>query len=250
MEQQRKILIAEDEEYHRALLTSYLEQLGFMVKTAVNGQEALEIYGTDLPDIILSDLYMPEMDGFALIKAVVEYDHQIPIIVISGAGLVEDVLRALTTGAWDYITKPIMDLNLLKHSITKALERRDHLIMAGKYRKLLEAVRDEQTGGQKDSVILQEQLKKQIITAKKEWEKTVDVLDDLIGLYDTEHKIVRLNRALAQKLNIPIDAAIGKRLCLFEHRDFVSQQCGCLHDKMMRTGKRIIEQITDRSGTI
>ncbi|THB76132.1 MAG: response regulator [Desulfobacteraceae bacterium] len=116
------ILIIDDELSIRHSLASYFEDEGYHVLTAENGQAGLDImYATHL-DIILTDLRMPVMDGLEVMKAVQDHDPQIPMVVVSGAGRKEDIINALRMGAKDYITKPVGDLNMIRHVVTRVLE--------------------------------------------------------------------------------------------------------------------------------
>ncbi|WP_136810153.1 ATP-binding protein [Desulfosediminicola flagellatus] len=242
--------MAEDQDLVRQAFVDFLEMLGYCVRTAVNGRMAWEECQQKLPDLLLTDLFMPEMDGFELIEKVVTLSPITPIIVISGADSVEDVVRALSAGAWDYIAKPISSLNLLKHTLSKNLERREHLVMATKYQKLLTAVeREQQDENITTRNVSPEQLKKQLRQSQKEWRRTVDILEDLIVLYDTEHIAVRLNRAMAQKIGISITEAIGSRVCLFDQDDFAVSEVSCLHEKVMLSGKEQQVKVTDKTGT-
>ncbi len=118
-----KVLLTDDERIVRDVFGIYLETIGFTVIQAQNGLVCLDLFEKEKPDIVLLDLKMPVMDGIETLKSLKEKNPDIPVIIISGEGLVGDVVRALRLGAWDYIIKPVIDMNIISHSMGKALER-------------------------------------------------------------------------------------------------------------------------------
>lgn len=117
------ILVVEDERYVRASLTAYLSDIGFHILEAENGQVGLELFRSQHPDIVMTDLRMPVMDGFALVEAIAAESEFIPVVVISGVGVVDEAVRAMRLGAWDYLSKPIMNLEELQITLESCLER-------------------------------------------------------------------------------------------------------------------------------
>jgi CheY-like chemotaxis protein len=81
-----KILLAEDELSVNRLLERYLRSIGFEVVSATNGREALDLYRREAPDLLLSDVDMPEMDGLELLSSIRETDRDLPAILVSGGG--------------------------------------------------------------------------------------------------------------------------------------------------------------------
>jgi two-component system KDP operon response regulator KdpE len=100
-----RILIVEDEESTRRVVAQNLSRHGFRVEAAGSGEEALEIEPRFHADIVLLDLGLPEMDGFAVIESL-RARGTTPIIVLSVRGAEPDKVRALDLGADDYLTKP------------------------------------------------------------------------------------------------------------------------------------------------
>jgi CheY-like chemotaxis protein len=120
-----RILVVEDNELIRAEVATILALEGFDVVEAENGREALAYLSRARPDLILSDLMMPEMDGFAFLEAA----HMnalwatIPFVVLSARGELEAAERALALGASRFLTKPV-DVQDLLAIVTDALEGR------------------------------------------------------------------------------------------------------------------------------
>jgi PAS domain S-box-containing protein len=117
------ILIIDDEPTMHVLISKYLSRIGFHPLSAGDGGEGIEIVNAFKPDLVITDLFMPGMDGFAVLEAMGQTHPEIPVLALSGAGDVEAVIRALRLGAWDYLRKPVENLEFLKNTIARALER-------------------------------------------------------------------------------------------------------------------------------
>ncbi len=101
----KRILTVDDELSILRFLRSNLEDRGFTVISATNGEEALHMIEMELPDLIILDVMMPKMDGFEVCRQLREWS-QIPIIMLSARGDEKDKVRCLDLGADDYIVKP------------------------------------------------------------------------------------------------------------------------------------------------
>ena len=99
------VLIVEDDRNIAELLQLYLEKEGYAVITAEDGGKGLEKFRTIKPDLILLDVMMPVMDGWAVCKAI-RAESQVPIIMLTAKGETDDKVAGLKQGADDYITKP------------------------------------------------------------------------------------------------------------------------------------------------
>jgi CheY-like chemotaxis protein len=82
----KRILVIDDEDVIRQLLKEMLEWEGYVVTTAANGKEGLQLYRLELPDLIITDIFMPEMEGLETIRALQEGSSKVKIIAISGGG--------------------------------------------------------------------------------------------------------------------------------------------------------------------
>jgi serine phosphatase RsbU (regulator of sigma subunit) len=123
MTEYARILSIEDETTVRRSIVGYLEDSGFETLEAENGKVGLELFHAEKPDLVLCDLRMPEVNGLEVLEDVIRTAPETPIIVVSGTGTMNDAIEALRLGAWDYITKPVRDMEVLEHAINKALER-------------------------------------------------------------------------------------------------------------------------------
>jgi len=101
------ILIVEDDKFLRELLVRKLEAEEFKASVAVDGQEALEKVKQELPQLILLDLILPNLDGFEVLKKIKEDNktNKIPVIILSNLGQQDEVEKCLNLGANDYLIK-------------------------------------------------------------------------------------------------------------------------------------------------
>ncbi len=105
MEQKPRILIVDDEPQLTRVLRTGLKTRGYEVRVAADGVSALETFGDWLPDLVITDLAMPNMDGLELCRQLRSVS-QVPIIVLSAKGEEKTKVEALDIGADDYVTKP------------------------------------------------------------------------------------------------------------------------------------------------
>jgi len=117
------LLVIDDEEPVRSTIVAYLEDSGYNVIEASNGEDGLKMFFEHQPDLVLCDLRMPRMDGLVVLERVIAHSAEVPFIVVSGAGVMNDVVDALKLGASDYLFKPVNDLAVLEHSVKRNLER-------------------------------------------------------------------------------------------------------------------------------
>ena len=108
-----RILVVDDERAVRSALRVNLGKAGYDVTVARDGQEALAVLGTAPPDIVLSDLRMPKLNGMLLLEAVQAEHPDIPVVLMTGHGSVRDAVQAMRAGAADYIIKPVRKDELL-----------------------------------------------------------------------------------------------------------------------------------------
>ncbi len=134
-----KILAIDDEPVVRDSIAAYLEDSGFEVIQAGDGQEGLQCLREEAPDLILLDLRMPEMDGLQFLDIMKKETPDTPVIVVSGTGVLQDAIEALRAGAHDFVTKPILDMAVLEHAVKGALERARLRSENRRYREHLES---------------------------------------------------------------------------------------------------------------
>lgn len=232
------ILIAEDDALVRKTTAHYLSVKGYRILEAADGQEALKLCREKKPDIVLTDLRMPLLDGMDLIKTVIKEDPGLPVIIFSGMGTMIDVIDALRVGAWDYLVKPILDLGILDHSIRKGLE----------HKKLLKQERDYQTSLEQEvqvrtvellqhNKMLEKEMRKRqaqeamVLQAQQEWERTFDAMPDMIALVDSDHNIIRMNKSMVKKSGQSSGSLLGTKCYVWLYGTDASPE-RCFHKKL------------------
>jgi DNA-binding NtrC family response regulator len=113
------ILLVEDEANSRKGLTQFLQGLDYDVMTAQNGKEALEVFKKESPELVISDIRMPEMGGIELLEAIRAAAPGAKVILLTAYGSVEDAVKAMKKGAFYYLTKPV-NLEELEFLVKKA----------------------------------------------------------------------------------------------------------------------------------
>jgi two-component system response regulator HydG len=133
---QIRVLVVDDEASARSGLEKLLRQSGYVVDTAKDGKEALALVAENSPEVVLTDLKMPEMDGMTLLAKLRESDRDLPVIVATAFGDVTSAVAAMRAGASDYLTKPI-DIDALIVAIERARERHALRVEAENLRRQL-----------------------------------------------------------------------------------------------------------------
>jgi DNA-binding NtrC family response regulator len=105
-DQPSRILIVDDEEEMRKILSHILEKEGFMVITAPNGREAIQRICIDAPDAVFLDVHMPGLTGMEVLKKIREIDDHLPVVLITAYANIHQAVEAVKEGAYDYFAKP------------------------------------------------------------------------------------------------------------------------------------------------
>ena len=133
-----KLLVIDDDDKVRASLRGHFEDAGFCVLEAADGRHGLQLFELEQPELVICDLRSPQFDGLGLIRRIAEGGSEVPVIVISAAGVMSDAVEALRMGASDYLIKPLDDLAMLEHSVRRALDRARLRQENRRYRERLE----------------------------------------------------------------------------------------------------------------
>ena len=116
-----KILVIDDDESIRQTLMNYLKRIGYNVFAAEDGKFGLKILHENQPDLIISDIKMPNLSGLEVLKKAKEIDANIKVILITAHDDIQTTIEAMQNGAYDYLEKPL-DIERLKVTISRALE--------------------------------------------------------------------------------------------------------------------------------
>jgi len=133
-----RVLIIDDEEIVRESLVHYLQDGGYGVLQAESGRVALDMLKETEPDIILCNLVMGQMNGLEVLAEVSRQYPMLPIVIVTDAGIIQNAIESLRLGAWDFILKPIGEMEILFHTIDKCLERAKLIRENKRYREHLE----------------------------------------------------------------------------------------------------------------
>ncbi len=123
-----RILVVDDDEGLRHLVSRRIQRLGHDVDRATDGAEGLELIAQGDYDLIVTDIYMPDVTGLELMEAAKEKDPHTQVIVISASATVENAIEALNLGAFGYLTKPFDHMSALDNTVSRALELRSLIL--------------------------------------------------------------------------------------------------------------------------
>jgi len=118
------VLVIDDEESIRFFLEKTLGRSGYDVVTAADGEEGLQSFRTRRPDIVITDLKMPGLDGIGVLERVKTLAPEVPVVMITGFGTIENAVEAMKRGADDYLTKPF-DGRAIRAVVKRILQRRE-----------------------------------------------------------------------------------------------------------------------------
>ena len=118
----KRVLVADDKESSREFVRTVLEHAGYVVAEAADGREALAKVREDPPDLVVLDLHMPGLDGFAVMEALRQDARyfSLPVVALTASAMQGDRERALAAGFVDYMTKPI-SVNVLRNRLLDLL---------------------------------------------------------------------------------------------------------------------------------
>jgi len=185
-----RVLLIDDEVLLTVNLKDFLEDFDYTVYTANNGEEGLVCIREHNPDIVIVDLNMPIMDGYEFTRQATKSDPELPIIVLSGVGLIDDAMKAVREGAWDFISKPLTDMQIVLYSIDKCVEKVNLIKENKKYQHHLEELVRERT-------LQLQKTKKQIINSLG---KAAEFKDNVTGLHVV--RVAEMSFILAQSMNL------------------------------------------------
>ena len=192
------ILIVDDEEAIREVVSTLLESQGYNCTLAANGLLATEYLKAKSPDLVLSDMVMPEMDGLKLLEWIRAHDKDIPVIMVTAMHDLSTALDAIRCGAYDYILKPF-EKDQLYMSVRRALEHRRLLRENRNYQRNLEKLVDEQTA----------QIRGALQQLESSYDDTLEALGGALDLKDAEteghcKRVTAFTLAIAKALKVDV----------------------------------------------
>lgn len=176
MSKKGSVLVIDDEEIIRNLFQRLLSRQGYDFHAAENGQAGLEAIKDFSPDLVFVDLKMPGMDGMDVLRKAKEINSNLPIIILTGHGDLDSAVQAVKLGAYDFMRKPIEDLEALLIEIDRAIESYGLI------------KRNEALSGELKSVNLE--LEKKVKMRTADLNKTLDELKQAQAKINEEIKMV------------------------------------------------------------
>ncbi|XPV75692.1 MAG: response regulator [Desulfovibrio sp.] len=204
----RKILIIDDEKMLCQTLADYLEDIGYSPLVAMDGHEGLEKFKQEHPEAILLDLNMPRVSGFEVLEEMTAIAPDIPIIVISGVGMIQDVIKAMRLGAWDFMSKPIEDLNVIDQSLKTVLTRAEKNRKSETRQRELEALVSQRT---QELQVLNDELEMRVEERASELKKSLTDLQKAQEQLIVSEKMASLGNlvaGIAHEINTPIGLGV------------------------------------------
>ncbi len=169
------ILVVDDEEAIREVVSTMLESKGYHCTAVQNGRVAQDQVKKATPDLVLSDMIMPEMDGIRLLEWMRQYDPEVPVIMVTAIHDISTALEAIRRGAYDYILKPF-EKDQLFLGVGRALQHRRLVIENRNYQRNLEQLVEERTA----------QLTVKHMELEQSYDDTLEALGSALDLKDAE----------------------------------------------------------------
>lgn len=242
-QKQYKVLIAEDDTPIRKSMVSFIGSSGYEILEAKDGRQALQLLRDQKPDVLLTDLRMSGLDGAELLRISLKELPLTQIIIISGMGPIDDAIELLRLGAFDYITKPVLDMGLVLHSVQKSLGHAEFKKREEEHQRELEFLVQQRTlilqeqNRQLEQEVRRRQVRESLVLqAEQELERTVDAMPAMIALIDINNQVIRTNRAMRNKIGVLYgDAQIPMDFPCFHCEQGLQEQCP--HVKTMKDGR-------------
>jgi putative nucleotidyltransferase with HDIG domain len=191
------ILVVDDEEAIREVVSTMLESKGYHCTTVPNGRAAQDQVKRFTPDLVLSDMIMPEMDGIKLLEWMRQYDPEVPVIMVTAIHDIATALESIRRGAYDYILKPF-EKDQLFMGVGRALEHRRLITENRSYQRNLEQLVEERTA----------QLTGALSQLEQSYDDTLEALGSALDLKDAEteghcQRVTAFCIAIAKAMPVP-----------------------------------------------
>ena len=193
---QSRILVVDDENHVRSMISAALERQGYDVQMAGSGREALEVLETDAVDLVLSDIVMQDGNGIFLLDRIRGKLPNLPVVMVSAIHDISVAIDAMRRGAYDYLLKPF-ECEHLVATVVRALEYRQALQDSQNYKQNLEQVVRART----------EMLRQAMDDLEHSYDITLEALGDALDLKDSEteghsKRVTAYTIALARAMGI------------------------------------------------
>jgi putative nucleotidyltransferase with HDIG domain len=192
------ILVVDDEEAIREVVSTMLESRGYHCTTLSNGRAAQEFVRKQTPDLVLSDMIMPEMDGIQLLDWLRGYDPEIPVIMVTAIHDISTALQAIRRGAYDYILKPF-EKDQLFHAVGRAWQHRQLVTENKNYQLNLQQEVERKTA----------ELTNALDLLTQSYDDTLEALGSALDLKDAEteghsQRVTAYTISIAKNVPVPL----------------------------------------------
>ncbi|TAN42291.1 MAG: response regulator [Nitrospirae bacterium] len=214
-----KVLVVDDEQQGIKMLSAMLAENDYLIATANSGYGGYQAARSMLPDIILLDVFMPDIDGLkvcAMLRKTPETRH-IPIIIVTGSDDITIRSKCIEAGANDFLSKPVDPVELNT--------RIRNLLFLRHY----ERVTDENKALAESRDLIEK--------SRQEWEDTFDSLEDIITIHDADYNILKANRAARDLLGVDIQSAPAHLKCYQYYHKTDTPHPDCPVKKSIKTGR-------------
>ena len=191
------ILVVDDEEAIREVVSTMLESKGYRCTAVSNGRAAQDQVKRSTPDLVLSDMIMPEMDGIKLLEWLRQYDPEVPVIMVTAIHDISTALEAIRRGAYDYILKPF-EKDQLYLGVNRALQHRRLVTENRNYQNTLKEQVEERTA----------RLKIALAQLEQSYDDTLEALGSALDLKDAEteghcQRVTAFTISIARTVPVP-----------------------------------------------
>jgi PAS domain S-box-containing protein len=204
-----KIIIVDDEPDILNILSNILSENEYVIRTASGGKQALQLYQSEPCGLIISDMKMPGMEGLELMRRIKDIDEDTEFIILTGYASVDNAIAAMREdGAFDYLTKPLDDIDLLVTTVDRALERRR---LRKKNKDLVQELITKQKELEENNSWLRAEIEerkkveKALSESEQQYRKLYDSVNDYIFTHDAEGRFISVNQATIENLGYTID---------------------------------------------
>lgn len=235
------VLCVDNEPDIRDFVIGILSGCASIVYTAVDGVEGLEAYHSFKPDVVITDVRMPRIDGLDMIRAIREIDSDVRIVVASAHRDPECMVSAIELGVDYYLFKPI-DKSVLLKVIEKCGELKWLRIVQQQVEERLKQSNETLQRKAQARAAELERAFAVIERSQKQWQETFDNIGDLIAIVNSDYELVKVNKAFASSVGLHPRDVIGTQ-CYSYFCDSNSVPPNCPHSRTILSGEPSTEEV-------